>query len=146
VMEPLGQLTRRQLETLEVVVAKETRERGVPLNSIAASLRVRAPSALAHLTFLEHLELVARYRGKTRSTQKGRNTLEEYRRHHRIAESLFSRLGLSGAEVCSAAQEVDLALSHRTIEKLCAAEGHPSECPHGEPIPPCSTRRGVEGS
>jgi DtxR family transcriptional regulator, Mn-dependent transcriptional regulator len=142
-MELLGRLSRRQLETLQAVASNETRERGGALGAIASSLGVSPPSALGHLTSLEGLQLVSRYRGKSRCTPKGWNTLTEYRRHHRIAESLFGNLGLSPREVCRAAQEVDLALSHVTIERLCGAEGHPAVCPHGEPIPPCSGQRGA---
>lgn len=137
----LQQLTRRQVDALEAIGRYETVNAGVPLKLIAARLEVRAPSALAHVTPLEELGLVARRRGKSRLTLRGRSTLVEYRRHHRIAEGLFAQLGFSADEVCRAAHEVDLAISHRTIERLCRAEQHPSVCPHGEPIPPCSTAR-----
>lgn len=136
-METLARLTRRQVDALRAVTASETGERGAPLGSIARALGISSPSALAHLTYLEQLDLVSRYRGKSRSTHKGRSALTEYQRHHRIAESLFSNLGLSNSEICRAAREVDLALSHSTIERICDAEGHPSECPHGAPIGPC---------
>lgn len=141
-MEPLQRITRRQLDTLQTVSGEETPERGVPLTRIAMRLGVSAPSALGHLTPLERLGLVQRYRGKSRLTPKGKGTLLEYRRHHRIAETLFNRLGLPASESCDAAREIDLALSHRTIEELCRAQRHPSECPHGQPIAPCreSTR------
>jgi DtxR family Mn-dependent transcriptional regulator len=141
-METLQKLTRRQVEVLQVIARKETRERGVALNAIAAALKFSAPSALGHLTPLEELGLVQRYRGKSRVTPRGRTTLREYERHHRIAESLFSQLGLSPDAVCAAAREVDLALSHSTIERVCGAEGHPSVCPHGQPIAPCAADRG----
>ncbi|HKS59912.1 MAG TPA: metal-dependent transcriptional regulator [Thermoplasmata archaeon] len=140
-MEPLQRLTRRQVETLETIGARETTERGVPLNAIASALKVRPPSALGHVTPLEAIGLVVRYRGKSRLTPRGRNTLVEYRRHHRVAENLFSRLGLSPDDTCAAAREVDLALSHETVERVCAAEGHPAVCPHGEPISPCPPPR-----
>jgi len=136
-MEALEKLTRRQVDALRAIAAAETPQRGAPLNAIAASLRVRAPSALGHVTPLEGLGLVVRHRGKSRLSPRGRTTLLEYERHHRIAESLFSRAGLSTAEVCAAARQVDLALSHRMIERLCQAEDHPRTCPHGEPIPDC---------
>lgn len=144
-METLQLLTRRQIDALQVVSAEETPERGVPLNTIAASLKVRPPSALDHLTQLEELGLVARHRGKTRLTNRGRSTLEEYFRHHRVAESMFGHLGLSPEDTCDAAREVDLALSHRTVERICEAEGHPKECPHGDPIAPCreDSRKGA---
>jgi DtxR family transcriptional regulator, Mn-dependent transcriptional regulator len=145
-VESLQRLTRRQLETLESIQSLETELRGAPLKSIASSMGLRAPSALGHVTPLEAEGLVVRHRGKSRLTDKGRRTLLEYRRHHRVAESLFSNVGLTPSEVCRAAQEVDLALSHSTIEKLCAAEGHPAVCPHGEPITPCSVRRAAGGA
>lgn len=136
-MEILQKLSRRQLEALQAILGNETPDRGVALKFIAASLKLSAPSALGHLTPLEELGLVSRYRGKSRLTEKGRGTLLEYRRHHRVAETLFGNLGLPPAESCAAAHEIDLAISHRTVERVCGAEQHPSTCPHGEPIAPC---------
>lgn len=136
-METLQKLTRRQIESLQVIRARETPDRGVPLNLIARALRLTSPSALAHLTPLEDLGLVERHRGKSRLTPKGRDTLGEYQRHHRVAETLFGSLGLPAAETCAAAREIDLAISHRTVEEVCRAQQHPAACPHGEPIAPC---------
>lgn len=141
-METLERLTRRQVDVLRAIGPRETPEGGVSLKRIAAALGVRPPSALGHLTPLEELGLVERYRGKSRLTPRGRATLVEYERHHRVAETLFGRLGLTPEATCRAAREVDLSLSHRTVESVCAAEGHPSVCPHGEPISDCSTGRG----
>jgi len=136
-MEPLQKLTRRQIDTLQAVARGETPERGASLKAIAGVLDVTAPSALGHVTPLEHLGLVVRHRGKTRLTSRGQSTLEEYRRHHRVAESLFGSLGLTPRETCVAAREIDLAISHRTVEEVCRAQQHPSACPHGAPIAPC---------
>jgi len=139
VVETLQQLTHRQVEALRVIETRQNEARGASLKEIASGLRVRPPSALAHLGPLEELGLISRFRGKSRLTRRGFTVLEEYRRHHRVAESLFSRAGLSADATCRAAREVDLALSHRTVESICAAEGHPSVCPHGAPISPCSS-------
>jgi DtxR family Mn-dependent transcriptional regulator len=138
-VEILQQLTHRQVEALRVIAVRQSETRGASLKEIAAGLRVRPPSALAHLGPLEELGLISRFRGKSRLTRRGAACLEEYRRHHRVAESLFSRAGLTAEATCRAAREVDLALSHHTVERLCAAEGHPSTCPHGAPISPCSS-------
>ncbi len=138
-METLQQLTRRQIDALRSVAVQETPERGVSLNATAASLKVRPPSALGYLTPLEERGLIVRRRGKSRLTNRGRSTLAEYQRHHRVAETLFGSLGLPPAETCAAAREIDLALSHRTVEELCRAQRHPAECPHGAPIGPCRT-------
>jgi Mn-dependent DtxR family transcriptional regulator len=136
-METLQRLTRREVDALLSVGARETPARGVSLKATALSLRVQPPSALTHLTALEEMGLIERHRGKSRLTVKGRTTLSEYRRHHRVAETLFGSLGLRPDETCVAAREIDLALSHRTVEEVCRAQQHPLECPHGEPIAPC---------
>lgn len=143
-METLQRLTRRQLEALKVIATRPVEGRGVSLNAIASALGVRAPSALAHLGPLEQLGLIVRSRGKSVVTRRGRVCLDEYLRHHRVAESLFARAGLTADATHSAALEVDLALSHRTVQEICEAEGHPTVCPHGQPISPCSTA-GVGG-
>jgi Mn-dependent DtxR family transcriptional regulator len=143
-MEVLERLTRRQIDALAAVVASDVAATGGSLNRIAGRLKVRPPSALTHLTVLEREGLVRRHRGKTSVTDRGRACLAEYQRHHRIAEGLFAQIGLSRAEVCSAAREIDLALTHRTVERLCRAEGHPPACPHGAPIPPCEERPGAD--
>ena len=144
-MEPLQRLTRRQVDALQAIQRRETPSAGVSLNAIAEALDVTPPSALGHLTASENLGLIVRFRGKSRLSAKGRETLREYQRHHRIAESLFGRLGLSSRDVCDAAREVDLALSHETIDRLCEVEQHPKLCPHGEPIPPCASQPGPAG-
>lgn len=141
-METLQKLTRRQVDALQAIGRLESPERGAPLNDIARSLRMTPPSALGHITPLERLGLVERYRGKSRLSLRGRTTLVEYRRHHRVVESLFSQLGLDPAETCAAASEIDLAISHRTVEEVCRAQRHPTLCPHGEPIGPCHDPRG----
>jgi Mn-dependent DtxR family transcriptional regulator len=140
-VELLERLSRRQVETLIAVRRGQVGERGASLNSIAHELGVRPPSALDHLTALEGRNLVSRHRGKSRLTGRGESCLLEYQRHHRVAENLFQRLGLSVAHTHAAALEVDLALSHQTVNRLCEAEGHPKECPHGAPISPCDADR-----
>ena len=141
-MELLERLSRRQVEAMIAVRRGSIGEKGASLNFIAGELRVRPPSALDHLTVLERLHLVSRHRGKSRLTPRGETCLLEYHRHHRVAESLFQQLGLPAEATHTAALEVDLALSHRTVDQLCEAEGHPRECPHGDPIPPCGASSG----
>jgi len=145
-VETLQKLTRRQLETLQVIRVRETPDRGVSLKEIASKLRLSPPSALGHVTPLEELGLVARYRGKSRLTFKGHQTLSEYQRHHRVAETLFGSLGLPPDESCAAAKEIDLAISHRTVEEVCRAQQHPSSCPHGAPIAPCRSSPPSKGN
>ncbi len=143
-MEALQRLTRRQVDALRAIRLAETSARGVPLKVTAAALHVRPPSALAHLTSLEELGLIVRRRGKSRLTPRGQTTLLEYQRHHRLVETLFGRLGLDPEATCAAAREIDLAISHRTVEAVCRAQQHPVSCPHGAPIGPCHETKGME--
>jgi DtxR family Mn-dependent transcriptional regulator len=137
IVEALQQLTRRQLVALQALGRLRARGTEIPLNDVAHALGIRPPSALPHLKALERLGLVERRAGKSRVTPRGAACLVEYQRHHRVAERLFAHLQLPAQAACRAAQEIDLALSHRTVEALCEAEGHPAVCPHGEPIGPC---------
>lgn len=145
-VETLQQLTHRQVEALRVVAVRQIDGRGASLKDIASGLRVRPPSALAHLGPLEQLGLISRFRGKSRVTDKGNRTLQEYQRHHRVAETLFGSLGLGPKETCAAAHEIDLAISHRTVDEICRAQLHPAACPHGAPIAPCHSSVGGRGS
>ena len=58
-------------------------------------------------------------------TDDGERAAAELIRRHRLAEHLLvSGLGMS---------------PEQTEELACALLGHPTECPHGKPIPPCPT-------
>ncbi|MCL4329108.1 MAG: metal-dependent transcriptional regulator [Candidatus Thermoplasmatota archaeon] len=140
-MEILQKLTKKQLVALQTVEMLQKGKKGISLLEIAASLRVKPPSALETLRVLQTLGLVTRISGKTKLTRLGSGCLAEYTRHHRIAECVFSSY-LSAEESHRAAIEIDMSLSHETVEELCAAEGHPKMCPHGFPIPPCDADAG----
>ncbi len=137
------ELSRRQVDALRAVQGNEDSPKGASLKAVATDLRIRPPSALDHLTVLERLGLIERYRGKSRLTPRGRECLVDYLRHHRVAESLFRNAGLEPRETCQAAHEIDLALSHRVVERIYEAQGSPAECPHGGAIPAPSSRRSV---
>jgi Mn-dependent DtxR family transcriptional regulator len=131
---PASRLTWRQLEALRAVYARGSGVRGVSLREVAAQLKIQPPSALAHLGRLEDLGLVRRSRGKSWVTRKGRRCLREYQRRHRVAETLLFQAGLPAEATHDAALEMDLALTPKTVNEVCSAEGHPSACPHGFPI------------
>lgn len=137
-MEDLQKLTKKQLTTLQVINDKSDSSKGVSLKTIASELSIKPPSALELVRALETLGLVKRTSGKTRLSGSGKKCLEEYNRHHRIAEILFSHF-LSPEECHKAANEIDLSISHEVVDMICAAEGHPRTCPHGNPIKTCDS-------
>lgn len=137
-MEDLQKLTKKQLVTLQVIETTSDSSKGTSLKTIASRLEIKPPSALELVRALESIGLVVRKSGKTKLSAAGKKCLEEYNRHHRVAEVLFSHF-LSPDEAHKAAVEIDLSISHELVEMLCAAEGHPKTCPHGKPIQTCSS-------
>ncbi len=135
-MEILQKLTRKQLTTLQIIDKNSSSTNGVSLKDIASELGVKPPSALELVRVLEDFNLVERTSRKRKLSESGRKCIEEYNRHHRVTEVLFAKL-LDSDSSHKAAREVDMWISHETVDKLCAAEGHPKECPHGHPIMPC---------
>jgi len=58
-------------------------------------------------------------------------------RRHRLAECLLTQvLGMPWDEVHEEACRLEHAISARVEERLLEVLGHPTTCPHGQPIPP----------
>ncbi len=73
-------------------------------------------------------------------TDDGERAAAELIRRHRLAEHLLvSGLGMSPEQT----EELACAFEHNAlpevVDSICALLGHPTECPHGKPIPPCPT-------
>ena len=78
-------------------------------------------------------------------TDPGEAAAAELIRRHRLAEHLLvSGLGMSPEQT----EELACAFEHNAlpevVDSICALLGHPTECPHGKPIPPgrCQPVRG----
>jgi DtxR family transcriptional regulator, iron-dependent repressor len=68
-------------------------------------------------------------------TSAGREVAEEALRRQRLSERwLIEMLGLEWAEAHAAARAMEGAISPRIAERLDAMLGHPTTCPHGNPI------------
>lgn len=84
-------------------------------------------------------------------TEQGEQDAAQIIRRHRLAERLLvSALGMSADQT----EELACAFEHHAMPQLtdsiCTLLGHPTECPHGKPIPPgpdcavCNGRRTEE--
>ena len=105
---------------------------------------VAAVTAAAHTDVVpEAMELLAS-RGLVQQdgedlvfTEDGERAAAELIRRHRLAEHLLvSGLGMSPEQT----EELACAFEHNAlpevVDSICALLGHPTECPHGKPIPP----------
>ncbi|MFO7991192.1 MAG: metal-dependent transcriptional regulator [Thermoplasmata archaeon] len=91
----------------------------------------------AVLDVLESRGMIVMAKSEVRLTEKGRTAAKNIVRRHRLAERLFTDiLDMSEDEVENPACEFEHLLSEEVTDRICTLLGHPSECPHGMPIPP----------
>ncbi len=81
--------------------------------------------------------LVAREAGGLRLTEKGVRAGADVVRRHRLAERLMTDvLGIPPDAGDYIAGEMEHIVSPELTTSICTLLGHPTECPHGNPIPP----------
>lgn len=114
----------------------------VSSSAVAARLRVSAPSATAMIQRLadQGFTSYVPYQGAV-LTEKGRQAALELLRHHRLLELYLTRaLGYPWDRVHDEAEKLEHTISEEFEDRIDAALGHPTEDPHGHPIPPKNGR------
>jgi DtxR family Mn-dependent transcriptional regulator len=130
-------LTGQAEDYLKVIYEIEQSGEAAATNDIASQLGIAAASVSGMLQRLARLRLVKveRYRG-SRLTAHGRLLALQLLRRHRIIESyLVTQLGFGWDDVHEEAERLEHAASAELVERMATALGHPTEDPHGAPIP-----------
>ena len=112
-------------------------ESGASTNEIAHHMKTKASSVTDMLKKLAKKELInyIPYQGVT-LTEQGRLTAVKVLRKHRLWEVfLVDKLGFKWDEVHDVAEELEHIQSDKLIERLDIFLGHPTQDPHGDPIP-----------
>ncbi len=109
----------------------------VPVTTLARHLGVSAPSVTNMLARLEDERLVSlHHRGAARLTPEGGRQALRIVRRHRILETFLVRaLGLDWSDVHEDAEVLEHHVSERVLDALDRFMKHPTEDPHGHPIP-----------
>jgi len=109
----------------------------VPVSTLARHLRVSAPSVTNMLARLAEERLVTHgARGAASLTADGERAALAVLRRHRILETfLVSVLQLDWSEVHEDAEELEHHVSDRVLDAIDRYMRHPTEDPHGHPIP-----------
>ena len=122
----------------KAIFALQERDAGaVTTTALAARLGVTPGSVSAMLKKLDAAGLVAHepYRG-VRLTPKGRRVALEVMRHHRLIELFLAEvLDMPWDRVHDEAEVLEHVLSEELEALIAAKLGHPTEDPHGDPIP-----------
>ncbi len=141
---PLRELSPRAVDCLKYIYKLEERGERVSTSAMRERLQAQEPSgqlsdasvtqlfkALAEQGYVTH----TRYRG-VELTPQGRDAAMELVRHHRLLELwLVRHLGYSWDEVDAEAERLEHAISENFEDRVDALLGHPTEDPHGDPIP-----------
>lgn len=109
----------------------------VPVSVLARHLRISAPSVTNMLARLRRERLViVGLRGAARLSPVGQQAALQVLRRHRLLETfLVNVLELDWSEVHEDAEELEHHVSERVLDALDRFMGHPTEDPHGHPIP-----------
>lgn len=136
-MTTTRRLTRSREDYLKALFALEGERRDVTVTDLSRRLGVTAPSATNMLDRLAAEALVTRARrGESRLTPLGRRRALETVRRHRLLETFLVRaLGLDWADAHEDAEVLEHHVSDRVLEALDRHMAHPTEDPHGHPIP-----------
>jgi putative ABC transport system ATP-binding protein len=101
------------------------------------------------LARMSDLRLIEMRNGDVRLTQTGTQRARDVVRRHRLAERLFKdTFRIEDQEVHSEACKFEHIISPELDQKICSFLGHPTTCPHGNPIPPgecCDHKKGTGG-
>lgn len=78
-----------------------------------------------------------REEGRHKLTRRGIEAARRLVRRYRLAELLFQEvLGVRLKEIDAPACDFEHVIRPEIEEKICELLGHPTRCPHGNPIPP----------
>ena len=135
-------LTISRQDYLKALLALGGQSRVVGTSDLALKLAVAPPSATNMLRRLakDRLVTLAPGAGARLSASGAREALRVVRRHRLLETFLVGHLGLDWSEAHEDAEVLEHAVSDRVLDALDRLMEHPSEDPHGHPIPDASGR------
>ena len=124
-------------EYLEMIYRIEERDGVTKTSDLVSALNVAPGTVTNTVKRLEKEQLVTHepYRG-VKLTENGKKIAIDVIRRHRLSERLLTDfLHIDWGEAHEAACKLEHGVTNRVTNKLEEALGHPSTCPHGNPIP-----------
>ncbi len=131
------QLSAAMREYLAEIYRLQEYSPTVSTTSLAERLDVSAPAVPRMLKRLKSAGLVKHipYQG-VELTNRGRlEALREIRRHRLLEVFLVDHMGFTWDEAHEHSHALGHGLNDAVAERMAEMTGHPSRCPHGEPIP-----------
>lgn len=109
----------------------------VSTTALAERLEVSAPAVPRMLKRLKSAGYVKHvpYQGVELTAFGQEEALREIRRHRILEVFLVSVMGFTWDEAHEHSDELSKGLTDEVVERMDEMTGHPTRCPHGEPIP-----------
>ncbi|MDJ0761370.1 MAG: metal-dependent transcriptional regulator [Myxococcota bacterium] len=130
-----------------VLMVSEIGEATIAEIKAAQSEDVQIEVTEEDIAFLVSQGFLVREADKIALTEKGNDIARQTLRRHRLAEMLlFSLLGVDRTLASEIGCRIEHGIREEMLDGVCTLLGHPSNCPHGRPIPPgrcCAARQTV---
>lgn len=109
----------------------------VSTSAIAEEMGVSAPAVTRMVQRLRDAGLVDHepYRGIVLTSEGEREALHNIRKHRIVERFLVDVMRFEWHEVHDAADDLGGAVTDTVVNRMADMMGHPTRCPHGEPIP-----------
>lgn len=135
--EPAPELTHAMREYLQAALRAIGSRETTTITELAERVGVTPASTTAMVKKLAGMGLVTHeHYGDVGLTEEGRRQALLAVRRHRLIECFLVRiLKLGLDEVHEESDRLEPAISDRLERKIDEALGHPTRCPHGDPIP-----------
>lgn len=133
-MNHTNSITKRERDCL--VQIKENSLKGFPvrLHEIASFMEIKSPTALNIIRRLQAKGYVDSKDGMVILTDPGNEIAGKILLVHRTFESLFCQSGISKANACREASEIDFLIPVKNARLVLKRIDNPKVCPHGKPI------------
>jgi DtxR family Mn-dependent transcriptional regulator len=132
----MGEITVAMKGYIKTIFSIEDSGSMAKTTSLAKLLHIRPASVTEMIQKLASQNILTYkpYR-EIKLTKKGKDIAMSLHRRHGLVEKLFADfVGLDIASACEEASTLELLLSDRTVNYICAAFNHPVTSPCGKPI------------
>ena len=126
-----------QREYLGEIYRLERSPEGVTTSALAERLEVSSSAVARMLRRLDQLGFLTHipYQGVKLSAAGEHEALRSIRRHRLLEVFLVKVMGFGWDEVHEESHGLQLTISDAFEDRMDALAGHPTHCPHGDPIP-----------
>ncbi|MGC8656393.1 MAG: metal-dependent transcriptional regulator [Thermoplasmata archaeon] len=128
-------ITEREYDCLNVIEKLNIGDWPAKVLDISKNMKVKPPTVIAYIKKLTMKGYVLKGPGGYKITKKGETLIKKVTRAHRIMETMFVKEGIALSMACTQAKKFQLLAGDDFVDCICKTLKHPTQCPHGLPIP-----------